>query len=152
MPVNPNRTVLTCGVFDLLHAGHVAYLERCAALGQRLVVAVMSDRWTAEFKGRPPIYSQEDRRRIVGALRVVDQTLLMDEIDPTAAMMVSRCRVFVHGNDWLRPGEDLARRLPPRAREWMVSSHVDLVLVPYTDGVSTSAVREKLRNQRPDGA
>lgn len=152
MAVNPRRIVLTCGVFDLLHAGHVAYLKRCASLGDELVVAVMTDRWTAGFKGQAPVYNQEERRRIVGALRFVDRTLLMDEIDPTEAMKASGCRVFVHGNDWLRPGEDLGQRLPPRAREWILSCRVDLVLVPYTDGVSTSAVRDRLRNQRPDGA
>lgn len=139
-----SRIVLTCGVFDLLHVGHVNFLERCRELGDELAVAIMTDRWTEGFKGKRPVFDQAARERIVGALRPVSRTLMMDAIDPTDAMQRSRCTIFAHGNDWLRQGEDMAIRLPPRAREHIIAARIELVLVPYTDGVSTSIVRGKL--------
>lgn len=142
------KIVLTCGVFDLFHAGHVAYLKRCASLGDELIVAIMTDRWTESFKKKQPIYNQRDRAFIVSSIKGVTRTLFMDEIDPTQAMKESRCNVFVHGNDWLRDGEDINNvRLPASARAHMLANHVELVLVPYTDGVSSGAVREKISRE-----
>lgn len=136
-----SRTVLTCGVFDLFHVGHVNFLERCAELGDELVVAIMTDRWTEEFKKRRPIFDQESRARIVRALKGVSKTIWMDTIDPTCAMVESQCSVFAHGNDWLRPGEDLSIRIPELARAHILAQRIEIVLVPYTAGVSSSGLR-----------
>jgi glycerol-3-phosphate cytidylyltransferase len=140
-----SRIVLTCGVFDLFHAGHATYLKKCASLGDELIVAVMTDRWTEHFKKKKPIFNERDRSFIVSSIKGVKSTLLMDQIDPTLAMRMTRCNVFVHGNDWLHEGEDISNvRLPSSARAHMLAHRVELVLVPYTDGVSSSEVRAKL--------
>ena len=69
-------TVVTFGTFDVFHFGHLSLLERARALGSRLVVGVSTDDLNVSKKGRAPVFSQQERSRIVGALRCVDETVL----------------------------------------------------------------------------
>ena len=68
--------VLAFGTFDLLHPGHVAYLERAKALGNKLVVVVARDANVQRFKGKKPINSEQQRLRMVKALKPVDRAVL----------------------------------------------------------------------------
>jgi cytidyltransferase-like protein len=73
------RTVLANGCFDLLHYGHLLHLEAAAALGDRLVVAITRDAVVAKEKGRDhPVYPDWQRARLVGALSLVAETILVD--------------------------------------------------------------------------
>jgi cytidyltransferase-like protein len=72
------RVVFTDGVFDLLHANHVAFLEEAKSFGDWLVVGVVSDLRTVEYK-RHPILSQEERLRVVKALSCVDEAFIIHE-------------------------------------------------------------------------
>jgi len=72
------RTVLTDGVFDLLHANHIAFLEKARAFGDWLVVGVISDRRALEHK-RQPIVPQDQRIKCVEALSCVDEVFLIDD-------------------------------------------------------------------------
>src|ERR1044072_5582893 len=77
------RLVFTNGVFDLLHVGHVRYLEQARALGDALVVAINSDRTVRELKGpNRPIFNQAERAEILAALRVVDYVVVFDDVSP----------------------------------------------------------------------
>jgi rfaE bifunctional protein nucleotidyltransferase chain/domain len=78
----PGTIVLASGCFDLLHAGHLTFLEEGAGCGDHLVVALNSDASIRELKGPDrPIVPEGDRLRLVAALRVVDAAFLFDEID-----------------------------------------------------------------------
>lgn len=143
-----SRVVLTCGVFDLFHVGHAEFLNRCASFGDKLVVSIMTDRWTEEFKKRRPVYDQAARARIVSLFKGVDLVQYMDTIDPTESMRSCGCKIFVHGNDWLMPGEDLNQRIPETAKKYMIDHDVDVFIVPYTKGVSTSKVRMHVEGVR----
>jgi FAD synthetase len=72
--------VMATGVFDILHAGHLAFLEEARKLGDELVVVVATDRMAERMKHRP-IQSQENRQKMVAALRIVDRALVGDEHD-----------------------------------------------------------------------
>lgn len=77
--------VVVTGVFDVLHIGHLRFLESARALGGALVVGIESDARVRQWKGpRRPIQSESDREALVGALRVVDQTFLItgERVDP----------------------------------------------------------------------
>src|SRR6185295_2202718 len=75
------RLVFTNGVFDLLHVGHVRYLEQARALGDALLVAINSDRTVRELKGPGrPIFDQAERAEILAALRVVDYVVVFDDV------------------------------------------------------------------------
>src|SRR3989440_6281898 len=75
--------VFTNGVFDILHVGHVRYLEQARALGDALVVAINSDRSVRELKGTDrPLMKEDERAEILAALRAVDYVTAYDDISP----------------------------------------------------------------------
>ena len=97
------RVVLTGGCFDILHTGHVSYLNQAKALGDVLIVAINSDDSVRRLKGRArPINRQEDRLDVLAALSCVDHLIVFDE--PTPAKLIAEIRpdVFVKGGDYTR--------------------------------------------------
>ncbi len=95
------RGVFTNGCFDLLHLGHVTYLQRARALGDFLIVALNSDRSTRRLKGpRRPLVPERERAEILSALACVDYVTIFDE--PTAEGLVRLLRpaVYVKGGDY----------------------------------------------------
>src|SRR5437899_10029179 len=77
------KLVFTNGVFDILHVGHVRYLEQARALGDALVVAINSDRSVRELKGEGrPLVNESERAEVLAALRAVDYVTIFDDISP----------------------------------------------------------------------
>lgn len=100
--------VTTNGCFDILHAGHVAYLTEAAALGDILAVGVNSDSVVSQLKGPSrPVQPQADRVAIVGALRVVDFAFVFEEEDPRAFISILKPDIHVKGGDY---GTDIVER------------------------------------------
>lgn len=134
------RLVLTNGVFDLLHAGHVAYLEQARALGERLVIALNSDASTAALKGPlRPIIAEADRAALLAALRAVDAVTIF--VQPTAEAVVAALRpeVYVKGGDYCDPaGQPDFARLPEGRVVAAYGGQV--VLLPFAEGHSSSAI------------
>lgn len=126
-------TVLTFGTFDVLHLGHLRILERAAALGDRLSVGVSSDALNIAKKGRAPIFPQDERIRIVAALRCVDAVFLEESLElKREYLRIHAASVLVMGDDWRGKFDDLA----------------DICKVVYLDrtpSISTTAVIEKIR-------
>jgi D-beta-D-heptose 7-phosphate kinase/D-beta-D-heptose 1-phosphate adenosyltransferase len=120
--------VFTNGCFDILHAGHVAYLEQSRALGKYLVVGLNSDASVRRLKGGTrPINSQEDRKKVLLALRAVDAVYIFDEDTPHALIKRVRPDIITKGGDYREQevvGHDLAK----------------VVILPYVDGKSTTGV------------
>jgi rfaE bifunctional protein nucleotidyltransferase chain/domain len=95
------RIGFTCGAFDLLHAGHVDYLERARALCDTLIVAVNSDASVRQYKSPlRPIQPQQQRLRIVGALRCVDAVTLLDHPRPLPLIERIRPHLYIKGGDY----------------------------------------------------
>ncbi|MBE3599583.1 MAG: D-glycero-beta-D-manno-heptose 1-phosphate adenylyltransferase [Limnochordaceae bacterium] len=132
------RVALTNGCFDLLHAGHVTVLEKARALADALIVGVNTDESVRRLKGAGrPIVPQDERARLVAALRAVDRVVLFGE--PTASTLVLAIRpdVYVKGADYTPEG------LPER--EALREAGARLVLVPLEAGRSTTALIERIR-------
>lgn len=139
------RVVLTNGVFDLVHAGHVGYLTQARALGDLLVVALNSDASTMAIKGPlRPIIPEGDRAALLAALRPVDYVIIFHE--PTAEAVVAAVRpdVYVKGGDYAvgpAGAPDLSRL--PEGR--IVAAYGGRVaLLPYAEGRSTSAIIDRI--------
>jgi rfaE bifunctional protein nucleotidyltransferase chain/domain/rfaE bifunctional protein kinase chain/domain len=131
------RVVVAGGCFDLLHAGHVEYLEAARRLGDCLVVAVNSDRSVRRLKGEGrPLVGQADRARLLRALSCVDAVVVFDE--PTPAQVLARLRpdVFAKGGDYL--GVEL-----PEAAE-MGRFGGEVVALPTLAGRSTTGLAQRL--------
>lgn len=139
------RVVLTNGVFDLIHAGHVGYLEHARALGDLLVIALNSDASTRALKGpRRPIVPQADRAAVLGALRCVDHVTIFDEATAEAVVSAVRPDVYVKGGDYAASaGETPDPTRLPEAR--IVAGYGGEVrLLPYAEGRSTSEIIRRI--------
>ena len=101
MLVSGKKVVLANGCFDILHVGHVRYLQHARTLGDALVVAVNSDQSMRQIKdaGRP-ILGENERISLVSALRCVDYVLLFDEPDVSRVLEVLRPSVHAKGTDY----------------------------------------------------
>lgn len=129
--------VATGGCFDVLHAGHVATLERARSLGDALVVLLNSDASVERLKGSArPVHSEADRERVLRALACVDAVVVFDEDSPEAALGRLRPDVWAKGGDYEGtelPEADLVRSWGGR-----------VVLLPYLSGRSTTAVLQSI--------
>jgi D-glycero-beta-D-manno-heptose 1-phosphate adenylyltransferase len=136
------RLVLTNGTFDLLHVGHVRYLQAARRLGDLMVVGVNSDASVRGYKepGRP-VVSQEERAEIVASLRSVDYAVIFDE--PTAVTLVETLQpeVYAKGGDYAPGGKPL----PEAAAVAAYGGHVRIV--PLVPGHSASGLIEKMRER-----
>ena len=126
------RTVITFGTFDVFHVGHVRVLERAAALGDRLVVGVSADALNIAKKGRPPVYSEDERMEIVKALRVVDAVFLEESLEQ------KKDYILEHGADVLVMGDDWTGKF-----DW-VGDVCEVVYLPRTPSVSTTGLIEHI--------
>ncbi len=95
------RIVFTNGTFDILHLGHITYLEKAKRLGDVLFVGVNTDRSVRSYKGPGrPLNSQADRVRVLAALQCVDYAVLFDDSTPLRLILAIKPQVLVKGADW----------------------------------------------------
>ena len=95
------KVVLANGCFDILHVGHVRYLEDARKLGDALVVAINSDRSVRDLKGPGrPILKEDERVALVSALRCVDHVVVFDERDVSRVLDVLRPSIHAKGTDY----------------------------------------------------
>ena len=127
------RVIYTAGVFDLLHRGHLNILFASKALGDVLVVGVVSDAGCNAYKGVFPSQHVQLRVRALERLGFVDAVVIQPTTDPTPMLRRFRPDVMTHGDDWpqLREGHETLERL---GVEWK--------LIPYTEGISSTLLRE----------
>ncbi len=135
------RIVFTNGVYDLLHRGHVEYLEEARALGDRLVVGVNSDASVRRLKGPTrPIVPQDDRAGLIAALACVDLAVVFDDDTPLSLIEAVAPDVLVKGADWAEDaivGADLVRARGGRVER-----------IAFREGLSTSAIVKRIREGR----
>jgi rfaE bifunctional protein nucleotidyltransferase chain/domain len=135
------RVVFTNGVFDLLHRGHVEYLERARALGDRLVVGLNADASVRRLKGPSrPVVAAEDRAALLAALRCVDLVVAFAEDTPERLIGEVEPDVLVKGGDW--PVEKIVGRERVEARGGRVLS------LPFRPGTSSSELIARIREGR----
>lgn len=126
------RTVITFGTYDVFHVGHLRLLTRAAQLGDRLVVGVSSDALNISKKGRPPVFSEDERLEIVGALKCVDEVFLEEALELKGEYIDRfQADVLVMGDDW-------------KGRFDNHRSQCEVVYLPRTPSVSTTEIIEHI--------
>ena len=134
-------TVFTNGCFDLLHPGHVAYLETARKLGDALIVAVNSDRSVRALKGPArPITPARDRARVLAALACVDCVTVFD--DDTAERLVATLKpdIYVKGGDYAEPRAGAEPVEAAVVRAYGGSVHI----LPFAAGYSTTTLVQRI--------
>ncbi len=132
----------TCGVFDVFHVGHLNLLERCKEMCDILIVGVCDDTYVREIKNKEPVYPENERVRILKALKVVDDAVLVDietTNDKQLALDKFKFDVLFSGDDW--KGSERYKR----TEEQFAKQGVSIEYFPYTQGISTTQIKESLR-------
>ncbi len=130
--------VFTNGVFDLLHPGHVRYLQDARRQGDVLIVGINSDQSVHTIKGpERPITPDAERAEVIASLGCVDAVVIFNERDPQQLVDQIQPDVLVKGADW--PADRIIGRGTVEARGGRV------VRVPLADGYSTSAIIKKIQ-------
>jgi len=133
-----HRIVFTNGVFDLLHPGHVRYLQQARTLGDVLILAINADRSVRANKGPArPITPEQERAEILGALECVDAVTIFDEETPFEIIRALQPDVLVKGADWAHDaivGRDIVE-----ARGGTV------VRIPVEQGHSTTSILARIK-------
>jgi D-beta-D-heptose 7-phosphate kinase/D-beta-D-heptose 1-phosphate adenosyltransferase len=137
---NRKRVVFTNGCFDLLHLGHVRLLEQARKLGDALVVGLNSDSSVRRLKGDGrPLVAEAGRAEVLAALECVDAVTIFEEDTPRELIAALVPDVLVKGGDWA------ADKIVGRAEVEAAGGKV--VVVPYVEGYSTSALIEQIRRK-----
>jgi len=131
--------VFTNGCFDILHIGHIQYLEAAKLLGDILIIGVNTDISVSELKGpERPINQQDDRACVLSSLRAVDVVVLFDESTPLSLISEIMPDILVKGGDYTIDtivGADI------------VLAHQGKVeIIPFVEGKSTSSIINKIKS------
>ncbi len=133
--------VLTNGCFDLLHRGHVEYLNTAKLHGDILIVGINSDRSVQVLKGEyRPLVGEEDRAFIISQLKAVDATVIFDEDTPYRLIRDIRPDVLVKGGDYT-PDDVVGKDI-------VENSGGKVIIVPLTPGKSTTGILKKISGSK----
>ena len=131
------RIVFTNGCFDILHIGHVRYLEKAKILGDILVVGINSDSSVRKLKGpKRPLLPARERAEILSGLGCVDYVTIFDELDPLKLITSLLPNVLAKGGDWTK--EQIV------GGEVVEKSRGEVVIIPFVKGASTSNLIETI--------
>lgn len=134
------RVVLTNGCFDLLHPGHVEYLEKARCCGDALVVALNGDRSVRALKGAGrPIMPQRARAELLAGLAAVDYVVVFNSVRATPVMRALEPDVYVKGGDYT------VATLNEEERRALAAGGAKIKLVKFKPGYSTSSIVERIR-------
>lgn len=130
------KVVFTNGCFDLIHVGHVRYLNEAKALGDVLVIGLNSDASVSSIKPGRPFTPEEQRAEVLAALESVDYIVLFNEDTPYGLIREVQPDVLVKGADWKKEdivGNDIVK---------------EVKTVQFVEGISTSGIIEKIRKSK----
>jgi D-beta-D-heptose 7-phosphate kinase/D-beta-D-heptose 1-phosphate adenosyltransferase len=135
------KVVFTNGCFDLLHRGHVRYLEEARARGDALIVGVNTDASVRRLnkEGARPVNSEANRAAVLAALACVDRVVLFDEDTPLELITALKPDVLVKGGDY-RPEEIVGR-------EVVLARGGRVEVIPFIPGYSTSSLLARIRGE-----
>ena len=140
MRANGRNLVFTNGCFDLLHVGHVRYLQAARALGDALLVAINGDESVRALKGQGrPLNQAEDRAELVAALESVDHVVIFPEVRATQILELARPAIYVKGGDYAPAS------LHADERAALERIGTEIRILPFEAGHSTSGLLEKMK-------
>jgi len=131
------RVVFTNGCFDIIHAGHVDYLEKAKKLGDILIVGLNSDSSIRRIKGKKrPIIPQDMRAKVLSSLKPVDYVVIFEEDTPERLIKAIKPDVLVKGGDW-----ELDKIV---GRDFVESYGGKVLTIPFEYNISTTKIIQKI--------
>ena len=135
---------ITVGVFDVFHVGHLNLLERCKSMCEHLIVAVCGDDYVTEIKKKVPVYPEDQRRRILAALKCVDEVIPVSIAETEDKMLLIKNHPFdvlFSGDDWKGSPRYL------KTEEQFAKLGAKIEYLPYTKGISTTKIKEVIAGE-----
>src|SRR5689334_20603267 len=137
------RLVFTNGCFDILHVGHVRYLQSARSLGDALLVAINSDPSVRELKGPGrPVMNEHERAEMLAALSAVDYVTIFDDISPRSLIAEVLPDILVKGGDYQL--DEI------HGREEVEAAGGHVLSLPFVEGASTSSIIERVKKVMSD--
>ena len=138
--LNGDKIVFTNGCFDLIHLGHLEILARSADLGDKLVVAINSDMSIKKIKGSSrPIIEEDSRAKQLAAIEFIDAVILFNEDTPYNLINLLKPDVLTKGGDYKK--NDIV------GNQLINEEQGKVVIIPLTQGYSTTSILEKIKNE-----
>jgi len=136
---NGKTVVLTNGCFDILHVGHVRYLQKTKSFGDYMVVLLNSDTSVKSIKGPSrPINCEKDRAEVLAALECVDFIVLFDEKSPAELMDEIKPDIYTKGADYT------IDTLPER--DVVIKNNINVEFIEFVEGKSTTGIIDKINS------
>jgi glycerol-3-phosphate cytidylyltransferase len=133
--------VYTGGTFDLFHAGHVNFLRQCKKIG-KVIIALNTDEFIKEFKGKSPIMTYQERHDVLLSCRYVDEVIKnISGADSKPSIISVMPDFIIVGDDWAK--KDYYKQMQ-FTQEWLDKLNITLAYIPYTRGISTTEVKKRL--------
>ncbi len=138
------RVLYTGGTFDLFHYGHVNFLKQCKLLADEVVVSLNSDEFIERFKGKPPVLSYRERESSLLGCKYVDRVVEnIGGSDSKVSILQVKPNIVAIGDDWAK--KDYYSQMS-FTQEWLDDNEIVLVYIPYTKGVSSTAIKERVKS------
>lgn len=131
----------TTGVFDLFHIGHLNILKNAKEQCEYLIVGVSTDEVVEKYKHKIPIIPYEERKKIVEAIKYVDEVVPQTSIDKIEALEKLKFNVMFHGDDW--KGSELYKKIEQEFNK----KGVEIVFLPHTSGISSTELVKKIEEK-----
>lgn len=133
------KIVFTNGCFDILHYGHLKYLEKCKRLGDILVIGLNSDSSVRKIKGKHrPVIKQKQRAAILSALEFIDYITIFNETTPERLIKAITPNILAKGGDWKK--ENIV------GGEYVKKAGGRVATIPFVKGYSTTTILKRIKN------
>ena len=137
--------VYTGGTFDLFHSGHVAFLKRCqeiAGIAGQVIVSLNTDSFIQEYKTKPPVCNDRERYDVVSSCKYVNEVIWNSGgTDSKPAILYVIPDVIAIGSDWAL--KDYYKQMDFE-QSWLDKLNISLIYIPYTQGLSSTEIKERL--------
>lgn len=140
------RVVFTAGSFDIPHFGHINFLRQCRMIAGKegeVVVMLSSDEFIEAYKGSKPVFSYEERKKMLEKCEYVDEVILnIGGADAKPGILMVNPNFIVIGSDWAV--KDYYKQMD-FTQDWLDEKGIILIYVPYTKLISTTIIKERLK-------
>lgn len=139
--------IYTGGTFDLFHKGHVNFLKKCKRFGGKVIVALNTDEFIQEYKGKPPVMTYEERKEALLGCRYVDEVIEnIGGADSKPAIESVMPDIVAIGTDWAR--KDYYKQMQ-FTQDWLDEKDITLAYIPYTANVSSTDIKQRMMPSKP---
>lgn len=134
----------TGGTFDLFHYGHINFLKQCYKLSNQIVVSLNTDEFIEEYKGTRPIMTYEERERSLLECKYVSAVIPnVGGPDSKPTILQVKPQIIAIGTDWAK--KDYYKQMQ-FTQKWLDENDILLVYLAYTEGISTTQLKSRIKN------